>query len=149
MQSGGLIHAVTDRIRKYWPRHREKVMYLFVGGWNTFIAYGCFLLLYYLLHAELPPSVILVLAYAIASVNGFLSFRYLVFAPVTHPVVEYLRYQAVYLPILALNLVVLPVALTYSPLNAYVIQALFGVFAVIAGYVGNKYFAFRKTNTKD
>ena len=85
----------------------------------------------------------------ISSLNGFLTFRYLVFAPVTHPVIEYLRYQAVYLPILALNLVVLPLALKYSDLNAYAIQALFAIFAVIASYLGNKHFTFRRPSTRD
>jgi hypothetical protein len=54
------------------------------------------------------------------------------------------RYQAVYLPILALNLVALPLALTYTNLSAYFVQALFGIFAVVGAYVGNKYFAFRQ-----
>jgi putative flippase GtrA len=127
-----------------WPRHREKVMYLVVGGWNSVVAYGCFAVLYYLLNERLAPSVIVAIAYAVASVNGYLTFRYLVFTPVRHPVVEYMRYQAVYLPILAVNLVALPLALTYTSLNAYVIQALLAFFAIVAAYVGNKYFAFRK-----
>ena len=42
---------------RHWPRHREKVMYLVVGAWNTLFAYGCFSLLYYLLHERLEPSV--------------------------------------------------------------------------------------------
>jgi hypothetical protein len=50
----------------------------------------------------------------------------------------------VYLPIL----VALPLALTYTNLNAYIVQALFGIFAVVAGYVGNKRFAF-SNQTRD
>ena len=120
-------------------------MHLVVGGWDSLFAYGCFSVLYYLLNDRLAPSVILAIAYAVASVNGHLTFRYLVFTPVRHPVIEYLRYQAVYLPILALNLVVaLPLALAYTNLSAYVVQALLSVCAVVAAYVGNKYFAFRK-----
>ena len=134
---------------RHWPRHREKVMYLVVGAWNTFFSYGSFSLLYYLFHDDLPPSAILAIVYVISSLNGFLTFRYLVFAPVAHPLIEYLRYQAVYLPILALNLVVLPLALRYSDLNAYAIQALFAIFAIIASYLGNKYFAFRKPKARD
>jgi putative flippase GtrA len=127
----------------HWPQHREKVMYLLVGGWNAFVWYAGFALLYYLLHQSLQPWVILVLAYAIATMNGYLAFRYLVFTPVRHPVVEYLRYQAVYLPILALNLVALPVALSVN-ISAYVVQPVCGVVALVAAYIGNKYFTFRK-----
>lgn len=138
------MRAIQRWTARHWPRHREKVMYLIVGGWNTFFSYACFSLLYYLLHERIAPSAIVALAYAVASVNGYLAFRYLVFAPVRHPLTEYLRYQAVYLPILAINLVVLPLALGLTELSAYVIQALFAVFAVVAAYLGNKYFAFRK-----
>jgi putative flippase GtrA len=122
-------------------------MYLVVGGWNSFFAYACFSVLYYFLSDRLVPSLILVLAYAVASVNGYLTFRYLVFAPVRNALVEYLRYQAVYLPILAVNAVALPLALSYTSLSAYVIQALLAIFAVVAAYIGNKYFAFRKPAT--
>jgi putative flippase GtrA len=125
-------------------RHRQKAMYLIVGGWNSLISYACFSLFYYLLHERVSPSAILLIAYLVASVNGYLTFRYLVFEPARHPVVEYLRYQAVYLPILAVNLVALPLALEYTSLSAYVIQAALAVFAIVAAYLGNKYFTFRK-----
>jgi putative flippase GtrA len=138
------MHAMKARIVQHWPRHREKVKYLIVGGWNSFFSYACFSTLYYALHERLAPSVILAIAYVVSSVNGYLTFRHFVFAPVRHPLVEYVRYQAVYLPILAVNMIILPVALTYTGLNAYAIQALFAVFAIVASYLGNKYFAFRK-----
>jgi putative flippase GtrA len=119
-------------------------MYLVVGGWNSVFAYGCFSVLYYLLNDRLAPSAIVAIAYAVASVNGYLTFRYLVFTPARRLLVEWLRYQAVYLPILAVNVVTLPLALTYTSLSAYAIQALLAIFAAIAAYIGNKYFAFRK-----
>jgi SAM-dependent methyltransferase/putative flippase GtrA len=134
-------------VLKHWPRLREKVVYLAVGALNTAFAYGCFSLLYYLLHKHQAAWVILSISYVIQSVFGFLSFRYLVFGPARHPVIEYLRYQAVYLPLLVMNCVVLPLALKHSDLNAYAIQALLSVFAIIAGYVGSKYFTFRKSRT--
>jgi putative flippase GtrA len=134
---------------EYWPRHRQTVMYLVVGGWNSAFTYGCFAISYHLLSDRLVPSAILMVSFAVASVNGYLTFRYLVFRPTRHPVVEYLRYQAVYLPILAVNLVVLPLALMYTPLNAYIVQALFAVFSVVVAYIGNKYFTFRKPKPSD
>ena len=138
------MHALRRWALRNWPRHRQKARYLVVGGWNSFISYGCFSALYYLLNDRLAPSVILAIAYAVASVNGYLTFRHFVFTPVRHPVVEYMRFQAVYLPILAFNLVALPLGLTYTNLSAYMIQALLAIFAVVAAYLGNKYFAFRK-----
>lgn len=121
-------------------------MYLVVGGWNMLFAYGCFSLLYYFAHDYLPSSVILAIAYLVSSLMGFFTMRHLVFTPVGRPLVEYVRYQTVYLPLMAVNLVVLPLALKYSTLNAYVIQAMFAAFAVVASYLGNKYFTFRRAD---
>jgi putative flippase GtrA len=123
--------------------HREKILYLVVGGWNTLFQYGVFSLCWYLLSPYWPPVPILLLSYVIGSVNGFLGFRFIVFgASGTHPLLEYLRFQLVYLPLLALNLVGLPLLLRHTNWNAYAIQAAFGAFAVVAGFLGNKYFAF-------
>lgn len=141
-----VIHSFRRSLLWLWARHCERILYLVVGGWNTLFNYLCFSLLYYLLHTSVHASIILALTYAISSVNGFFWFRHVVFKPVSHPLLEFLRYQAVYLPILAINMVVLPLALTYSTLNAYVIQALFAIFAVITSYVGNKYFTFRRSS---
>ncbi len=80
------IQASWRRVIENWPRHREKVRYLFVGGWNTLVWYGTFALFYYLLRDRLAIPVILAMAYLIASVNGSLGFRYLVFTPVRHSV---------------------------------------------------------------
>lgn len=143
------MHALQRWALRNRPRHRQQVIYLVVGGWNSAFTFGAFALLYYFFNERLAPSAILTMVWAVASVNGYLTFRYLVFMPVRHPVIEYLRYQAVYLPILAVNLVALPLALTYTNLSAYTIQALLSVFAVVAAYVGNKYFAFRKPKTRD
>jgi putative flippase GtrA len=142
------MHAFRRRVARYWPRHREKARYLVVGGWNTLVWYGCFALFYHVLQQRLAPSAILGLAYVVASMEGYLAFRYLVFTPVRHQVVEYLRYQAVYLPILAVNMVALPLALTYTNVSAYIAQALFSGFAVGAAYVGNKYFVFRRPEVR-
>jgi putative flippase GtrA len=127
-----------------WQDHREKVLYLVVGAWNTLFSYACFSLLYYLLNEHVFSSVILVASYVLASINGFLGFRYIVFQSRGHPVAEYLRFQLVYLPLLVVNAIALPLFLAYTDLNAYVVQAGWAVFSVIAGYLGNKYFTFRR-----
>lgn len=137
-----------DLIRRWatriWPSHREKVMYLIVGGWNSIFTYGCFAVLYYLLNKSVAPSLIVLMAYAVASVNGYLTFRTFVFTPVRHPLVEYARVQVVYLPILMFNVVALPLALTYTSLSPYLVQAMLAVVGIVVAYVGNKYFVFRK-----
>jgi len=135
---------MPDLVRNAMRKHREKLLYLVVGGWNTIFQYLCFSLLYYLLNGVLYSSAILLISYVLSSINGFLGFRYVVFQSRGHPLAEYLRFQLVYMPLLAINLVALPLLLKYTALNAYVVQAGFAVFSVVVGYVGNKYFAFRK-----
>jgi putative flippase GtrA len=135
---------MPDLVRNAMRKHREKLLYLVVGGWNTIFQYLCFSLLYYLLSGVLYSSAILLISYVLSSINGFLGFRYVVFQSRGHPLAEYLRFQLVYMPLLAINLVALPLLLKYTALNAYVVQAGFAVFSVVVGYVGNKYFAFRK-----
>lgn len=131
-------------LSEVWHGHRDKVLYLVVGAWNTLFQYLVFSACWYLLHDHLHPDVVLLIAYLIGSVNGFLGFRYLVFGPASHPLLEYLRFQLVYLPLLAANMVVLPLLLANTRLNAYAIQALFAVVVVVTAYLGNKYFTFRR-----
>jgi putative flippase GtrA len=126
-----------------WRRYRQQILYLVVGGWNTLFQYGVFSLMWFLLHVHLHPDLVLVLATLISSVNGFLGFRYVVFGPSGHPLWEYLKFQLVYGPILVLNMVVLPLMLRYTSVNAYVIQAAWGGMAIILAYFGNKYFTFK------
>ena len=135
---------MDERATNLLNAHREKLLYLVVGGWNVLFQYGVFSLCWYLLSPVWPPIPILLTAYLIGSVNGFLGFRYVVFQPASHPLLEYLKFQVVYLPLLLLNLVGLPLMLAHTDLSAYVIQALFGVFGIVAAYIGNKYFTFRK-----
>lgn len=130
--------------RATWDGHRDKVLYLVVGGWNTVFQYVVFSVCWYFLQDVWHPDAILLLAYLIASVNGFVCFRYIVFKPTSHPLLEYAKYQMIYLPMLVINMVILPLLLKHTSLNAYVIQALWGVVAVVLGYVGNKYFTFRR-----
>ncbi len=60
-----------------------------------------------------------------------------------------MRYQAVYLPILAANMIAVPLAVSYTTLRAYVAQPLVSVIAFVVAYFGNKYFAFRKRPESD
>jgi len=136
---------MVDWALKAMRAHREKLLYLVVGGWNTLFQYASFALLYYLLSGLLFSSVILFVSYVLSSINGFLGFRLIVFKSKGHPVVEYLKFQLVYVPLLAINMILLPLMLAYTPLNAYVVQALFAVVSVVMGYFGNKYFTFRET----
>lgn len=140
--------AGPSPIASRWRRLDQRVRYLVVGGWNSVVAYGVFAVCWFMLHELVAPSAVVLIAYAISSLNGYVTFRYLVFTASGHPVREYLRYQAVYLPILALNAVALPVALALTGANAYLLQLLFAVVAIVLGYLGNRFFVFRRRATR-
>jgi len=134
--------------RAYAVRRREQILYLVVGGWNTLFGYGVFALLYHLLHddggvAKVPASMAaLVVATVLGVANNYVLYRVIVFR--SHGAVrrELPRFLVVYGVALAVNLVVLPVALHELPFDAYVVQAVFTVAVVVTTYVANKYFSF-------
>jgi putative flippase GtrA len=129
-------------------RHREQVLYLVVGLWNTIFGYATFAALFYALHdaahvSKVPASVVaLVVATVIGVVNNYVLYRTIVFR--SHGAVrsELPRFLVVYAVALAINLVVLPVALRTLPFSAYAVQAVYTASVVAATYVANKYFSF-------
>ena len=129
-------------------RRREQLLYVVVGVWNTLFGYGVFALLYHLLHdvagvPRIPGSMsALVLASAIGIANNYVLYRVIVFR--SHGAVrrELPRFLVVYLVALAVNLVVLPLALHELPFDVYAVQAVYTVAVVVTTYVANKYFSF-------
>ncbi len=117
--------------RALFGRRREPILYVLVGGWNTLFGYGVFALLYHLLHdeagvAEVPGSMAaLIIATIICTANNYVLYRTFVFR--SHGAVwrELPRFSVVYLVALAVNLVVLPLALRELPLNVYAVQGVF------------------------
>jgi putative flippase GtrA len=129
-------------------RRREQVLYLVVGLWNTIFGYATFSALFFALHdmahvSKVPASVVaLVVATVVGVANNYVLYRTIVFR--SHGAVrsELPRFLVVYAVALAINLVVLPVALRTLPFSAYAVQAVYTAFVVAATYVANKYFSF-------
>lgn len=130
-------------VRELLVHRREQILFLVVGGWNTLFGYAIFALLYWLLHTLLPVTAILLVSYAVAFINNFLCYKYIVFRTRGGHVGEILRFMVVYVPILLANLIVLPLALRTLPLNAYVVQGIYTVVVVLLSYLGLKLFTFR------
>jgi len=138
------VERSADRlIPQRCQRYREQILYLAVGGWNTLFGYLNFVVFYYLLQARLPVMVILVISYAPSIANAYVCYRYIVFRSRGSVLREMPRFTSVYLIALAANLVILPIALRWLPLSAYVVQALFTVAVVLLSYLGHKHFSFR------
>lgn len=128
---------------RVWASHRERILYLVVGGWNTLFGYAAFVLLYWSLGSAAPVIVILIFSYCLAVANNYLAYKFIVFRTRGNYIRELSRFVLVYAPGLAANIVVLPIALHVLSWNAYVIQALFTLCVIIVSYFGHKYFTFR------
>ncbi len=123
--------------------HREQLLYLVVGFWNTVFGYAVWAVMQYLLGDRLHYLAIVLLSWPIAVLNAYLCYRYIVFrsrGPIRR---ELPRFSMVYVASLLATLVVLPIALHVLPLSIYVIQAAFTAILVVASYLAHKHFSFR------
>jgi putative flippase GtrA len=129
--------------------HREQVLFLAVGAWNTAFGYAIWAMLQYLLGDRLHYLVIVLLSWPIAVLNAYLGYRLVVFRSTDSIVRELPRFSAVYTITLVINILVLPIALEVLPFNIYVTQALFTAIVVACSYVANKYYSFGGRRRRD
>ena len=142
-------HRLLGLPVRFYFGHREQVLYLVIGGWNTLFGYLVWATLQFLLGDYLPYFVVIIISWPIAVLNAYLGYRYIVFrshGPVRR---ELPRFSLVYLVTLVANLAVLPVALKVLPFNIYVEQALFAVVVIVCSYLTHKYYSFRGGRHRD
>ena len=142
-------HPVLGRPVRFYFGHREQVLYLVVGGWNTVFGYCVWALMQFLLGDYLPYLVIVLLSWPIAVLNAYLGYRFMVFRSHGPVLRELPRFSLVYAATLVVNLAVLPIALATLPFNIYVIQALFTVVVVVCSYLAHKYYSFGGRRRRD
>ena len=134
--------SVPERVVGLVRRRREQILYLVVGAWNTAFGYGIWALLQFLLGERLHYLVVVLIAWPIAVFNAYLGYRYVVFRSRGSILRELPRFSLVYLVTLAINLVLLPIALRILPFNIYLTQAVLTAIVVIGSYLGHRSFSF-------
>lgn len=128
-------------------RHREKLLYIIVGAWNTVFGYAVYLGLLALIGTDhywwllIPTNIIGV-------TQNFLSYKLIVFKTRGRWAKEYGKFWIVYLPYLAANLLLLPALVGLLKLDPRVAQAAFTVVAFVITYLGHKYFTFRDADAE-
>jgi putative flippase GtrA len=122
----------------------QRVRFLIVGGINTVVGYGLFVLVQWLFGAVISYFASVLIAHLLASMLAFTLYRRWVFRAGGTVVVDFLRFQVVYLVPLAANLLALPILVAFAGLNVYVAQALIVVASTVVSFVGHKYFSFRR-----
>ena len=129
------------RFAQKWYKN-EKIRFLFWGLINTFTGFLFFVILYWAIGKQLGSFVAVIGSYLLGSLVSFANFKYFVFKVKGHLVIDYLRFIVVYLPSLAINLIVLPFLLRATTINPYLAQAITLSILSILSYLGHKYFSF-------
>jgi len=122
----------------------EKIRFFIVGGFNTIIGLGAFAVFQFLSNGALHEVVVLLLAHLVASSIAFVLHRRVVFRVSGQIVVDYVRFQSIYVIPLSINAIVLPLLVRVGGVNVYLAQLLFTVVSVCISYIGHKYFSFRR-----
>lgn len=123
---------------------RAEVRFLAVGGVNTAVGLGSFVVLYALAGAVLHYLGALALAYAIGTLVGFVLHRRLVFDVQGHLVADFARYVGVQAVAFTLNSLLLPVLVEAAGLPVVLGQVLALGIVVVASYFGHKLISFRR-----
>lgn len=124
----------------------ERVRFLIFGGINTVIGYGLFALFELFLGKYIGYLGSLYVSYALATILAFYLHRRFTFRASTSGkvVVDFLRFQSVYVVSLLVNTAALPLLVEWFGLKPLVAQAVIVVITTAISYVGHKWFSFRR-----
>lgn len=125
-----------------YTEHKEKIRYLFVGGWNTLFGYAVFIGLYYFV--PLHYMVIVTIANILAITNAYMCYKFLVFKTRGNYVGEYLRFYVVYGGSMLLGLMLLPLFVELLRLHPVLAQTILVPIGIVVSYLGHKHFSFRR-----
>lgn len=143
-QPGILLRLIRD----------QRVAFLLVGGVNTVIGFGLFIVLDLTIGKVVDEKVnlvvgslvVLAIAHVIGVLIAFVLYRKFVFKVSGHVWSDLARFESVYLVSLAINAVALPI-LVQVGLNRILAQGMIVVVTTVVSYVGHRYFSFRRTPT--
>jgi hypothetical protein len=122
----------------------ESLRFLAVGAFNTLLGFGAFALIQFLIGAWIGEVLVLVLAHLSVSTIAFFLHRRITFRAYGNLLIDFVRFQSVYIIPVGINLVVLPLLVRVAGMNVYLAQGIITIFSVIVSYFGHKYFSFRR-----
>jgi putative flippase GtrA len=126
---------------------RREFAFLLVGGLNTAVGLGAFLVFYDLWGDTLGYMGALVAAYAVGILVAFFLHRRFVFKVEGNLLVDLLRFTAVQCTSLALNAALLPVLVEAARLPVPLAQVVALAIVVVASYFGHLLFSFRRSSS--
>jgi putative flippase GtrA len=145
---------VSEQVRDVTPLRRlsarllgdERVRFILVGGINTVFGYGVFALLDIFAGRTIGYLGSLYGSYIIATILAFTLHRRFTFraSGTGNIVVDFVRFQGVYLVSLAINTAALALLIGVLHWPALIAQALIVIVTTVVSFFGHKYFSFRR-----
>lgn len=125
-----------------------------MGAFNTLFGFGCFIVADQLFGQALKNNgypiwgaiASLVFSHLVASLLAFFLYRKLVFKVTGKVIIDFVRFQTVYLLPFTINLVVLPF-FVWLGMNAILSQGIILLVNAVLSYLGHKFFSFRRPKT--
>ncbi len=124
----------------------QRVRYLIVGGFNTGLGYGWFVVFQLLLGRHIGYFATLYMAYGAATIIAFFLHRHFTFraSGSGNVLVDFIRFQGVYVVALAFNTIALPILVEIAQIPVLLSQALIVIVTTLVSYFGHKFFSFRR-----
>ncbi|MHB1172820.1 MAG: GtrA family protein [Lacisediminihabitans sp.] len=122
----------------------ERVRFLAIGAVNTVVGYSFFVLVQWSVGHAISYFGSLLIAHLLSSILAFALYRAVVFRVRGRVLIDFLRFQTVYVVPLAANALALPVLVSVLHWNVYASQALIVIVSTIISFFGHKYFSFRR-----
>lgn len=123
----------------------QRIAFLLVGGLNTAIGMGWFVVFQWLVGERLGYLVALVCAHVAAVLCAFVLYRRFVFRVRGHVWRDLARFELVNLTSLAINFVTLPFTVEVLGVAPIPAQLLVTVVTMLVSFVGHKGFSFRRS----
>lgn len=125
----------------------EKFRFLLVGIVNTLVCYLIFAIMNLLGFGRILEILPILSGYFFSSLMAFYLYKRHVFKSRGKLLEEYFKFIVVYLPSIFLNILLLPMIVRETNINAYVAQGVLLVVLTVLSYVGHKFFTFKKKQT--
>ncbi len=125
---------------------KKIVRFLFVGGINTLVGYGCFALLIFI---GLNHNLAYIIATVIGVVNSYLWNKIFTFKSKEKSYSEALRFISVYLISFIIGLIILNVLINKLLINTYIAGAINIIFTTLISWIGHNKFSFKNKEGQD
>ncbi len=133
--------VVTGR-RKAALAGDERIRFVAIGAWNTLAGYLIFVVIHLLAGDGLGPALTLLVSYCFALPQSFVTQRLLVFRTRGPWTRQFCRFTAANSIIFFANLMLLPLAVSATKVDAAIVQAALVAFFTVASYLAHKHFSF-------